>query len=374
MNESTYQIFGQVDGIDPSTGQPSQQFIPFGTGWAVDERLLATNAHVAGAFVETAEAGIQLSRAVAVQSGTGTVVRILREVTHPSYAQDPLGSPDVALLTTQEVLSNTLELASPDSILDLGDEFHLVGFPGDVDTFISQRPGETIPQATSLNGTISARRAHSPDQEVTPETLAVYQHQAPTTPGTSGSAMVHCGEVAGINNAGTVRLVLELDENGELASDRQSAAANNFGVHVRFIHEILDLFEADAVPGNSLPLPAVVSEPAGDEEASGGQTEESSETYSFTGEVQGSHRITFDLSTETGEINGMAQWGTGTFLLVGTFDLETLEFSMTDDAPEQNSTVPRGFYVGQLYEDGTFEGNYSEDGESATYFQGNRTG
>lgn len=175
MNAAAYQVFGQIDYMDEA-GNPAQWYAFIGTAWAVDNRLLATNAHVAQAFVDAAAAGTQFSRAVAVQSGTGTVVQLLREITHPNYSGDPLRSPDVALFTTLEALPSHLELAPATSILDLGDEFHLTGFPGDVEDFIAQRPGETIPQATSLAGTVSARRAHAENEVVSPQTLAVYQH------------------------------------------------------------------------------------------------------------------------------------------------------------------------------------------------------
>ncbi len=114
-------------------------------------------------------------------------------------------------------------------------------------------PGETVPQATSLSGRVTARRSHDDSNVVTEDNLDVIQHQAPTTPGTSGSSLVSCGVVIGVNNAGTVRVVAVPGEDGQLGFDRQSAAANNFAVHHRHIQTLLTLFDNNAVQGTAMP-------------------------------------------------------------------------------------------------------------------------
>lgn len=185
MNAATYQVFGEA--VFPGPDGQLQQFHMFiGTAWAVRDRLLVTNAHVTEAFTDSAAQGIQFSRAIAVQSGTGTVIRLLRALTHPNYDGNPIGSADVGLFTSEQALPVLLELADADSVLSLGDDIQIVGFPGDVENFITVIPGETVPQVTSLTGNISARRSHDDTEAVTPETLNLYQHQAPTSPGTSG--------------------------------------------------------------------------------------------------------------------------------------------------------------------------------------------
>ncbi|MBA2556559.1 MAG: hypothetical protein H0V12_04315 [Chloroflexi bacterium] len=120
---------------------------------------------------------MQYSRAIAVQSGTGTVIRLLRGLTHPDYTGSPLGLPDVGLFTLQQVLPAVLPLAPADSIMSLGDPIQIVGFPGDVDTFLTVVPGVTVAQATSLSGAVTARRSHDETEAVTPDSLDVYQHQ-----------------------------------------------------------------------------------------------------------------------------------------------------------------------------------------------------
>lgn len=387
MNESAYQVFGQIDYIDPFTGQPSTHNMFIGTAWAVGERLLATNAHVAEAFVDSAQEGIQLSRAIGVQSGTGAVIRLLQGLIHPDYTGDPLRSPDVGLFTSQDALPTVLELAPADSILDLGDEFHLTGFPGDVDEFLTVVPGQTVPQATSLTGSISARRSHDDTRQVTTETLDVYQHQAPTTPGTSGSAIVHCGLVAAINNAGTVQLIVSPGAGGEFEIRRQAAASNNFGVHVRHLHEIIELFDARVLVGFALPVPAVAQAqqpiiagpigggtPGGGESPGGGGTSgggvqgaEIVDVHVVVHDMGFDHELEFEFDLATGEVTGMAYWGGGSaqggaeYGLAGVVNLTTWEFSFVDDAPERDPNLPRGFYLGTIWEDGSVDGYYTED-------------
>lgn len=255
INAATYQVFGENVSRD-AQGTATLTHLPLGTAWAVGDRVLATNAHVAASYSQAAANGVALSRAIAVQSGTGTVVRLTRAMLHPDWNQDPFSSPDVALLETEQTLPQPLTLAPRDSVLALGDEVQIVGFPFDVDQYLTVVPGETVPQATSLTGRISARRAFDRTQAVTADTLAIYQHQAPTSVGTSGSSMVHCGRVAAINNAGTNRLVLTPDSSGDgVTVDRQSAAANNFGIHVRYIHQLVEAFDRGAAGAFDLPVP-----------------------------------------------------------------------------------------------------------------------
>lgn len=255
LNAASYQVFGERVDRD-AQGQATLVHVPLGTAWAVGDRLLATNAHITEVFPQSASAGVQLTRAIAVQSGTGTVIRLARGFTHPDY--DPAAlTPDVGLFESEQALPTILPLAPADSVLGLGDEVQIVGFPGDVDMILTVVPGETVPQATSLTGRITARRAFDDTAAVTPDTLAIYQHQAPTSPGSSGSSMFHCGLVAGINNAGTVRLVLTPDSTGtSITVDRQPAASNNFGIHVRYIHEMVNRFAQGTLDGLELPVVA----------------------------------------------------------------------------------------------------------------------
>lgn len=362
QNSATYQVFGEIP-IRLQDGSTGLHYIFFGTAWAVRDRLLVTNAHVVAAFDQAASQGVQLSDAVAVQSGTGEIIRLLRSLTHPDYNGLPITSPDVGLLTSQEVMPDFLTLAPADSVLGLGDEVQIVGFPGDVEQFITSRPGVNVPQATSLLGTISSRRSHNDAEAVSTESLDVYQHQAPTTPGTSGSSMVHCGLVAGVNNAGTIKLVVTPSptQQGQFTIDRQAAASNNFGVHVKHIHEMIELFDANAVQGVALPVPAATTSAS-----SGGQGQGSGQESGLAGtygaavsDAEAQHQFVFAIDAQ-GNISGRSEWPqTGTGTLTGTVSADGT-FKITDDAPERLG-FRRGVYEGRVAQDGSISGIYYEE-------------
>lgn len=261
----------------------------------------------------------------------------------------------------QEVMPDYLTLAPADSVLDLGDEIQIVGFPGDVENFITTRPGVSVPQATSLLGTISSRRTHDDTESVVSETLDVYQHQAPTTPGTSGSSMMHCGLVAGVNNAGTVKLVVSpsLTRQGEFEIARQAAASNNFGVHVKHIHEIIDLFDANAIQGVALPVEAEAPASAGGGSQGSGQEGALVGTYgAAVSDPEAQHQFAFSIDSQ-GNITGRSVWPqTGEGTLTGTVSADGT-FMITDDAPERLG-FRRGVYEGRVEQDGSIVGIYYE--------------
>lgn len=367
VNDATYAVYGEV--IVGGAQGPELAFIPIGTAWGVDRRLLVTNAHVTEAFVDFAEQGVQWNRALAIQAGTGEVVELLRELTHPDYTGDPLTSPDVGLFTTRDEIATELPLAADDVPIELGEEVQIVGFPGDVTEFIEIVPGETVPQATSLNGQITALRAHDDTQTVTLDNLDVIQHQAPTTPGTSGSAMVSCGEVIGVNNAGTVNLIATPAPDGSLTIERQAAAANNFAVHVRHIRELLGLFEDNALQGAELPPPAaVVQQPPPVGDGTTGDADEPVGTVLVSGEVGDPflHTFTIEVDPSSGAVVGESSWEGNTFTLSGQV-FEDGSVLFVDDAYESSGgEFRRGVYEGAVIDDVTLEGVYFEEGDEAT--------
>ncbi len=354
MNRATYEVFGEFF-VD---GESEPRYFPIGTAWGIDDRVLVTNAHVAEVYESMAENGLQLSRSVGVQAGTGEVIELLRAIVHPDYDGDPLASPDVALFTTKETLPTVLTLAADAVDLAVGDELLLAGFPGDVDTFLTPIPGLTVPQATSLTGEVTALRSHDPTQVVTMENLDVIQHQAPTSPGTSGSAIVSCDRVVAINNAGTVRLVFTPGADGEPAIDRQPAAANNFGVHVRHIRNLMELFESNALQGYALPVEAEIPVGPAEQMASG---QAPAESVTLNGAVTASdaaHQFSITVQSD-GTITGTSQWpNTGAFTLTGELRSDGTVF-FTDDAPERLD-YRRGTYEGRVTDQGTIEGVYYE--------------
>lgn len=379
MNDATYQVMQIVDFID-AEGREQSVIVGTGTAWAVGDRLLATNAHVAEGFQDSAASGVQITRALAVRAGTGEVVRLLRGIVHPSYVSEGnalIRTPDVALFTTQEELPTQLELAPADSVLELGDEISLVGFPGDVDNFVFNQPGLTVPQATSLSGSITALRSYDVTAEVDADTLDQYQHQAPTTPGTSGSAITHCGLVAGINNAGTIKVFVTppRGEGESFGVDRQAAANNNFAAHVKHIHEIVSLFEDDAIQGFELPVPAEEQPQQQEQQQSGDGSSAAAETeVSLPGTYRGSitsgdlvNDFEFTVADDGTTISGQSSWpATGSFSLTGTVDADG-NFRFTDDAPERLG-YRRGVYEGRIGGDGSIEGVYFEEGGESTRF------
>ncbi|MEM1332789.1 MAG: trypsin-like peptidase domain-containing protein [Actinomycetota bacterium] len=367
VNAATYAVYGEV--IVSGEQGPQLVFIPVGTAWGVDRRLLVTNAHVTQAFVDFAAQGVQMNRTIAIQAGSGEVVELLRELTHPDYTGDPLMSPDVGLFTTRDEITNQLPLADDDVLVELGDEIQIVGFPGDVTNFIEIVPGETVPQATSLNGQVTALRAHDDTQEVTLENLDVIQHQAPTTPGTSGSSMVACGEVIGVNNAGTVNLIATPAPDGSLTVDRQAAAANNFAVHVRHIRDLLELFEDQALQGSELPPPAAVvqqSPPPVGGTTGGGEAAPSSVIVQGAVGEPFAHVFALEIDLTTGLVTGQSDWNGNLFNLSGQL-FEDGSIGFVDDAFEQSGgEFRRGLYSGVVTSDTTLEGVYAEEGDEAT--------
>ncbi len=352
VNAATYAVYGEA--IVNSDGGPELVHFQIGTAWAVDRRLLVTNAHVTEAFVEFAAQGAQLERALAIQAGTGEVVELLQEITHPDYSGDPLTSPDIGLFSTRDELPVRLELADDDVALELGDELQIVGFPGDVTDFIEIVPGETVPQATSLNGQITALRSHDDTSVVGADNIDVIQHQAPTTPGTSGSSIVSCGKVVGINNAGTVNLIATPSADGSLTIDRQAAAANNFGVHVRHIREMLELFEDGALVGESLPIEATRAEPP---------ASAADDRLLLNGVVSAPYDHSFVIEVlEDGSLVGTSDWSGNTFQLEGTI-FEDGSILFVDDAYEASEgELLRGVYEAIITDDTTIEGVYYEEG------------
>ena len=239
------------------------------TAFAVGPNLLATNSHVTRAL-ETLVAQAPYQDVVAVQAGTGTVVRLQLAVSHPDYVDDPLSQPDVGLLTTTETLPTVLTLAAADGATSVSvtDDIYVVGFPGDVNEFVPIIPEQTIPQATALAGDVTALRNFDPGQPVTETSTDIIQHDAPTSPGMSGAPMSSCGLVVGVNNAGTIKQVLTPDANGDLLVDRLGVASNNFGIDVKHLHELMSDFDGGTLATFDLNAhPAPAAPPASNETA-----------------------------------------------------------------------------------------------------------
>lgn len=355
---ATYAVVIEVlVGVD-QTGMPQVVHIPFGTAFAIDRRLLATNAHVTEG---TKNVGAPVVRVLGVQSGTGEVVTLLRALTHPAYTGNPVLSPDVGLFTSDTELVDLLPLATvEEAAVGRGETISVTGFPGDVSEIIPILPELTVPQATSLQGTITALRAHDLTVEVDATNADVFQHQAPTTPGTSGSALVHCGRAIGTNNAGTVQLAVTVNpQTGEANVDRIAAASNNFAVHVRHIHELVDLFDTQSIQGFELPPPPNQTlVPPGAQQSQGGPDSLAGIWEGGSDHPDAAHRFSLTIDQD-GNVTGSSVWpATGNFALVGSVAPDgTIRFN--DDAAARLG-FRTGIYEGRLSPDGTGGGVYFE--------------
>jgi hypothetical protein len=209
---------------------------------------------------------------------------------------------------------------------------------------------------------VTAVRSHDLTEIVTVDNIDVIQHQAPTTPGTSGSAIVICDEVVAVNNAGTVRFVVSPGPDGTQNVERQAQASNNFGVHVRHIRALMTLFDDNAIQGFELPV-------AAESQATGGgpmPADDEAGPITVAGSVTdptAAHEFVIQVNPD-GTIEGFSEWPeTGQFTLVGQVNADgTVVF--VDDAPERLG-FRRGTYEGEITSDTTIEGVYYEQSEEA---------
>ena len=342
LNDATYAVVLEV-----ITGTEEYAYLTYATAFAINEFTLATNAHVADIATP-----FPIRRILAVQSGTGEVKTLIAIYVHPIHNGDPIGSPDVALFKTREMLESYVPIASPEDLLELelGDDLVMAGFPGDVGSALPFTPGVTVPQATMLTGHISALRNYS-QTTITPDNVDYIQHDAPATPGTSGSALMHCGTVIGINNAGTMRKVVVVGEDGELSTTRQATAANNFGVHAKYLQEALDLVEHGAIVGSELPP-------------------QFNPLAQFAGEYRGTatgpgydHELVLTIE-EDGRAHGYAHWGDKDIPLEGEMDDKGI-VKLLDQGN------PLGGYVGEANpRNDAIDGVYFEQDEDTEDWQG----
>lgn len=314
-----------------------------GTAFAIAPRRLATNSHITDMFIpkkRTAGSnGIRITNGYAIQSGTGKVVKITRAVSHPDWNGIGLASPDVGLLATSDTMDEVLALANDEFAQQskVGDSVLLPGFPGDVNEFIRIEPGKTVPIATSLSGTLTAARNFSSSVAVTAANTDVFQHQAPTSPGTSGSAILRSGQVIAVNNAGTVQMTFAPDGNGGLRLQRTPAASNNFGIHVKWLRNLLATFDDNSVVGVAVP------------------PEGTPFTGHYTGSVDGAYphtlRLTFD---EQNNALGTSEFGA-----------EKLSFTVTGSVQPDGSVTLSYKGVEGKYAPGFYKGTgSSQTGEA----------
>ncbi|HEY4119067.1 MAG TPA: trypsin-like peptidase domain-containing protein [Byssovorax sp.] len=163
----------------------------FCTAFAVRPNVLATNAHCA-------EHAQQEQSVVALENeGRGRVsFRMISAKAHPWFrsSRNDTVPPDVGVVYIQGRASTVLQLATPQELTHTGagDEIYLLGFPGRL--MDAQNPAATF---------LAAHVGRVTNAHGQPSTFAqawLIEHDAQTTPGTSGSPIFDAhGKVIAIN-------------------------------------------------------------------------------------------------------------------------------------------------------------------------------
>ncbi len=211
------------------------------TAFAVGPRLLATNAHVVEGIIDIlGEPGAQV---VAVRHQSGAVVSLVTGWTHPAYdGSSPFLTPDVGLFETIEILPTALTVPhwSFAPVVRILDTVTLCGFPGSVTVGIDIvgffAGADFRPQATCLQGNVSALRTF--EETVRPDApiAQLIQYDISTESGLSGSAVLDAqGDLIGVHAFGV-----------------SQEAEQNLAVRVDFLSGLMDWAEDDVVHGTDL--------------------------------------------------------------------------------------------------------------------------
>jgi hypothetical protein len=371
LDASTYVVGLMIE------SKAGRQFLNIGTAFAVREQLLATNAHVAMAYLEfarvAAASGARVVGASAFQSETGREFQLLRAVVHPTYTG--VQSPDVGLLVTREVLPNRLELATPQesAALRKGDALELNGFPGDVfkigGDFVV---GRSVPRANLLKGEVENLLAFSNEVLVNnADAVETYQYSMVGFPGSSGSPVLHGGKVIAVHNAAIYFDAL-VTQNGQIATRQVATGTGSWGVHVRHLRNLINYFDSGLVAAErnfSLPPPdALIAAPA---ESPGKSA--AGKTYQGTMANPDLPIVDHTLTLTVGQdlkVTGKAKWPANAtraifpqgaeLTLTGTV-LENGRITFVDNMPDVVPQVQRGIYEGNLdTATGKFSGHFCE--------------
>jgi S1-C subfamily serine protease len=179
------------------------EFVEVGTGFAISDNTIATNAHVALAMAEVIVGYSEDVEMVAVKSGGVVdgdgVYRLGSFGVHPGYDDAATDTYDFGLVTTKTKMPAWADFESTEKIkaLAVGMEVATIGFPGELEFAYTENP-----IATFKNGTISALRALN--GAITTSTNGFFiQHNLTLSPGTSGSPIFNRdGKVVAVNNSG----------------------------------------------------------------------------------------------------------------------------------------------------------------------------
>lgn len=200
---------GECVGVIVAEGGGQSQ--PFGTGWMVGSRILATNAHVAEAAQELSREGKATWIIFGGRNGNSRV-KVNRIVLHPKYG-DPGSGPggnsaavpayDVAIMVLDRDMPQWLNVAGPDKILSLsqGQRIAYLGFP--MEGIAGGGVNIASPSPVFKTGSISAVTDWWLGQ-CPPQQRMLIQHDLGVAGGASGSPLMDVdGCVIGLISAGS---------------------------------------------------------------------------------------------------------------------------------------------------------------------------
>jgi S1-C subfamily serine protease len=190
------------------------EFILVGSGVAVREYAILTNAHVALGLIEGLTARRQLGdAAVAVARENGgafadprTLV-LDRLAIHPEYEPDRVFTPDLAVLFLDEPARAVMPVAGAETLrgIRVGDPVGTLGYPGETSGIWSERV-----VATFKSGVVSALGRIALADDDAPPGGNLVQHDMSVTPGTSGSPIFGTDRtLLAVNSAGAMQRIFD---------------------------------------------------------------------------------------------------------------------------------------------------------------------
>lgn len=235
---------------------PDGRTIPYGTAWAFEPKLLATNAHISEPIEQLLEAGGQAY--VIPNKSRGTYFTVTAAATHPSYpfsAPNPQGRPptggpyDIGVLHIDGSFSTTVRVADLETLheLDAGSPIAFIGFP--MENLAGDNVNTINPVATMQIANITSVTDYYLEDRG-PAHNKLIRHSLPSAGGASGSPIFNSrGEVVGIHNAGNALPVLQPVQRVDPETDKvvldigvgriKSGAMINFGQRIDILEDVI---------------------------------------------------------------------------------------------------------------------------------------
>ncbi len=218
----------------------------FCTGFAIAERILATNAHCVSEMEEIWQVLGRGRGVYAFQNERpGVRHRVQYALRHPDYAgenesSDRIG-PDIGLVVLDGRVEHHVRLAEKTAAagLSTGDRIYLLGFPGTLNNTDS-------PVATLTEGVVG-RLTDLAQRKADASSSVLIQHSAFTTKGTSGSPLFdELGEVVGVNTGyyrGEATQQRVDPVTGRVSAETVTQDLQNYaiGMRVDLLHDLLRL-------------------------------------------------------------------------------------------------------------------------------------